>query len=294
MKNFKKAMKNFKKVRLSLGMKIIALLSCVALLSMGFASWWIVKLDTPSASSGSFEAYGVVTQEVTIGAFAFDNDTSTIKFGYPDGYTRTQSDWLIPQTTTATSTAPVQKEVLSTKVGIIISVNDNNADVEDASLSDLLNTATIDFTLGNESAFEKAVKDGYITLNVSYTVSDVTAENGKGSTSKLATEATTSYNFTADTENTGTKISMPISFANANVTKVYVELTITFGWGDHFAKDGANVNPYTFYNSKTSSDPIAEGSATKWADDAVTALGVIATLNSTSAFTITCNAPTLK
>ena len=35
-------------------------------------------------------------------------------------------------------------------------------------------------------------------------------------------------------------------------------ITVTFSWGSHFEKDGVAVNPYTYYNSKLYSVPLAD------------------------------------
>jgi hypothetical protein len=61
-----------KKMKFSLGMKIVSLLSCVALVSMGFASWWILKLpETDPYTNGSFTAYAVAEKNITIDNFVF-------------------------------------------------------------------------------------------------------------------------------------------------------------------------------------------------------------------------------
>jgi len=73
--------------------------------------------------------------------------------------------------------------------------------------------------------------------------------------------------------------------SNTDKTKVIYTISGTFGWGEHFNKE----NPYKYYNSKTSTGLISQEKTTTYADDASTALGVIAELDKIH-FTLTVKA----
>ena len=53
-----------RKGKFTLGMKIASILSCIALVSVGFASWWIIRLPSPETKGGSFEVYSVDEKKI--------------------------------------------------------------------------------------------------------------------------------------------------------------------------------------------------------------------------------------
>lgn len=256
MKNFKKAMKNFKKVRLSLGMKIIALLSCVALLSMGFASWWIVKLDTPTTSSGSFTAYDVIEKNINIGNFSFDKDTSLLSFGYA-GTPNPNNKWLQKDPAMGT-------ENLATTFTFDVSVTDNDTNASESNVNALINGVTMTITPDTslKTALDNAIDGKVITapsITYSYTGSDTLAS---------------SVVKTASYDKTTGKITLFIDLSKAADDSITVTIDFSIGWGDAFKDntEGATPeNPYKFYNEQTYSDTLA--------DDAIAKLTLVKALN---------------
>lgn len=251
-----------RKFKFSLGMKIASILSCIALVSVGFASWWIVKMPDPvTHSDGSFEVYAVTEKNVEITEFNLTNPT--IIFGKPET-TQTTADWLI-------ASSAVKDENLKATLTFKVSVKDGTTLSTESTVADMLSGITFKLTPPIAAKLETAINDGYITTpKVTYSTSGGTAKTGEGA-----------YEASKDA------IEFDIDLTGATVNEVTVTLEIVFGWGEHFDKDGTadsdatdNLNPYDFYNKYKYNEK---------ATDAKTALGVIDALTTDASAKYTIN-----
>ncbi len=258
--------------KFSLGIKIATILSCLALVSIGFASWWIVKMPDPVEKSGAFEVYKVDSKDVKIENVAFTNiagtdpatPSSNIIFGKKSGVTET---WLLADD-------DVKVENLTATLTFDVAVYDSYVEDGENTLSttskinDFVGSVDFDLeTTAGVDALQNAIAKGYITtptVSYSYTVGD---QEYKGEANYANGKAT---------------LSIPMTGAAKN--KVTVTVTFNFEWGEFFRVTGEdsqpqNLNPYEFYNSKEYSEETAEGSGTTWAAQAETVLGEIYKLN---------------
>lgn len=219
-------------MKFSLGMKIASLLSCVALVSMGFASWWIVQTPNEQFKEGDFTVYTVEEKHVTFSDFAITN--SAIVFGTPSDTTITK--WLIPSNT-------VQPQVLQTELSFTTTVTETtpNLDV-------LLDSINIEFDMSSIMAnFAAAITEGVLGTPV------LTASYALGN----STDYTDVTGITFDTTDYKTVITVP---AQANATmKIKVGLQFVWAYTDG---ENTNVNPYTYYNSQTYTTDLASAAAT--------------------------------
>lgn len=198
--------------KLSLGMKIASILACLALVSVGFASWWIVKLpETVTNNDGSFETYAVVDKEIQISTPTYDN--SLIVFGKPaSGTTR----WLSYDANT------VQAENLVSIMSFTVSIKDDTT----TTLNTFLNKIKIEFDPQDaNSVFDTAISNGSIAAPVV----EYKVDNG---------------NWTSAGAYTADKISFEIDAPAANTANV--QIRFTFDWGT--TCDGEN--PYTYFNGE--------------------------------------------
>lgn len=216
-----------KKMKFSLGMKIVSLLSCVALVSMGFASWWIVQTPEEQYREGDFTVYTVEEKHVTFSDVAITN--STIVFGTPTDTSITK--WLIPSPT-------VQTQVLQTELSFTTTVTETtpNLDV-------LLDSINIEFDMSSiMTNFAAAITEGVLgtpVLTASYALGD-------------STDYTDVTGITFDTTDYKTVITVP---AQANATmKIKVGLQFVWGYTD-------GKNPYTYYNAQTYTTGLASAAA---------------------------------
>lgn len=273
MKNFKKAMKNFKKVRLSLGMKIIALLSCVALLSMGFASWWIVRANTETAA-GAFTVYTVDEKNVQVTLqTGYDG---TVKFGAPASSTTAPNPnykWL---------KAPTGNDkVEDLSAGFVFEVL-LDQDTADATLDDLLTSVDITFSLGTaETAYEYAIAQKYLSAPVVKVYVDTESTSAPALTADTWGDAITSKTYS------DTAISASVAkdeFEGA--TTLWIKVEITFDWGI-WKEGGTSKNPYDYFNAQNPADfTDADSNGTPDGYEvAFTALDKIEDINASSATT---------
>ncbi|MBQ8879747.1 MAG: hypothetical protein IJY69_02765 [Clostridia bacterium] len=242
------------KRKFSLGVKIASILSCVAVLSVGFASWLIVNVPTETNDTiGSFEVYEVVDNSVTLsydwgadgaadkdGEGNYTDDATTaakIIFGKPASGSATNS-WL-------TAGADVQNEQLVSKVKVTVG---NYANLTDFTVTLAAPTAYTD--LGNKVA-TPAVR----YLNAAGTADADTDGDGKLSKTEL----------------------------DADGVKGTVVVELVFGWGAYFTQGGDIVNPFFFYNNQTYSAALAA--------DASATLGAIRTALNGQTYSVTfaCN-----
>ncbi len=133
-----------RKSRFSLSAKIASILACVAILSVGFASWWIVNLpETQKVESGSFTVYTVEEKNITISTATLN--PASIIFGYDATGT---TKWL-------GHSDDVAAESLSATLTFTVAVDDTGA-----KLSDFLDSVTIDLT--TSEAYNNLVTSGYV------------------------------------------------------------------------------------------------------------------------------------
>ncbi len=209
--------------KFSLGIKIISLLACVAIMSVGFASWLIIKMpETTTVDGGSFTVYEVEDKTVNFGTISWVNNKSAITFGKPAGYQAKAGDWLVPQ--------GLEDENLSATFYFDVTVNSGN-------LSDVVDKLTIQ--LGKNDALNTAITSNYVAAPTFKVYLDNTA--AATSASGLTATATGTYN----QDNTSVDVTM--SGASASKVRVFVE--ITFAWGSAFG--ATSTNPYTYYNALT-------------------------------------------
>ena len=264
-----------KKMKFSLGMKIASLLSCVALVSMGFASWWILKLpETPTTSQGSFTAYEVETKKIALSTPDFTGSNATLIFGKPSS--AVTEHWFRASTS-------VEKENLSATFKFTVSLKDVASEGGAETLSstskinDFLDNVTFEFAPDDDTATALAAvitganSQSYInapTVTWTYTV-------GGNTYTSDAEDTTLTYNTSTK------KISTEIDMTNAAANEVTVSVTIAFTWGAAFG----STNPYAFYNNDANKTYVA---AT--ANAAAAAMAKIADLSGSNNYDITLTA----
>lgn len=231
-----------RKFKFSLGMKIASILSCIALVSVGFASWWIVKLPTETkVEDGSFVAYTVVDKEILVSKPVFTDSISNIVFGKPT--TQGTTRWLSYDDKT------VQTESLQATMSFTVSVKNDTT----TPLNTFVNKIAIEFdpqttiTQDEETidVFDTAIKNGSIAAPV------IEYKVGDGEWTSAGTYSSDKLAFEIDAPDTNT----------ANV-----EIRFTFKWGS----DCGGENPYTYFNGKD-----AEGNLRTYEDHADTARSVL-------------------
>ncbi|MBQ7408519.1 MAG: hypothetical protein IJW13_04520 [Clostridia bacterium] len=82
-----------KKRKFALSLKIASLLSCIAILSVGFASWLVIRPVEDQIHQGTVTTATVSDENLTL-EFA-EADNAEIHFGYSNRET-TANDWLVP------------------------------------------------------------------------------------------------------------------------------------------------------------------------------------------------------
>lgn len=224
--------------KLSLGMKIASILACLAIVSVGFASWWIVNYPKPvEYTDGSFEVYGVETKNIY-----FDNmtwgtgkDDALIIFGYPTGAT-TNKGWFGYSKWTEQNTDGVKEEDMTAVFNFTLKMDD-----ESETINNYMDVVTVTFT---------PVYDGFAALvnDTKYIAAPVIEYSLDGGTSW---ETGATYNGGATTFDIETE-TMTGSFQN-------IKLRFTFGWGEYFNDETTqeNLNPFDFFNGQDYSVDLA-------------------------------------
>ena len=208
-----------RKHKFSLGIKIASILSCLALISVGFASWWIVKMPDAVTEDGSFTVYAVEEKNVEFNNVALAN--SEIVFGKVDGVTET---WLWAK--------DIAAENLKSTLTFDVDLKDGNTLSTTSKLSEMLEKVTLTVEPSAAAALEAAINANYIkNPTVSYTYTPAGGEEQTGNAF---------YNDTSD------KIEIAIPMTAATVNHVTVTVEIAFEWGSAFD----NKNPYEYYNEK--------------------------------------------
>lgn len=275
-----------RKFKFSLGMKIASILSCIALVSVGFASWWIVQMPDPvTYENGSFTVYTVDTKNVRIENFKVkDNTEASIIFGRTSGVTER---WLL-------SDSDDKEQNLKVTFTFDVNLYDNykegasdNKLTEGGNLSKFVGNIKLNFAPTVKTNLDAAIKAKYITAPV------ITYSYGSKT-------GNITYNPDA-TENT-----LDIDMSGATSNTQAVTLTIEFKWGETFDTNGTadtdlddNLNPYAFYNATTRNATGDSGVAKTgegatgnmtWAEHAAKALGDIHALGGEKAYTLTLTA----
>lgn len=224
---------------------LIAGLSSVTLVSVGFASWIISAGDTAEVT-GSISVDEVddsryliektVPNAPAVSYGENESPATSIVFGAPANST---TGWL-----TNNSSAKVN---LTATVTFYVANLTGKTKGTDYNIS-----GSIEATGEHKAAFEKAVSDKLvelpvITKNTSFTVHDDTTHDTK--------IGGTTYTFTM------------------------VTLELNFKWGTYFGKDAqdntTNTNPYVFYNAKEIDGYVNGVSGDTWGDDAKSKLDEI-------------------
>ena len=225
-----------KNKKLTLGIKIASILTCLAMTAIGFAAWIVVTLpEGPEAVQGSFEIYTVDTADVTVTP-SETNTLETIKFGKDPSAT---AKWFF---------APnVDDEVLSADFAFTVDV-----DSDELTLDNVLSAIEVTFTPTSamKAKFDAAITAKYITApTLTYTYGS--GENLKTGTATYdATEGTAKLT-----------INPP-----ATGTTVDVTVTVAFGWGEAFkatiGEVTKNWNPLVYFNNLEYSDTNATAAET--------------------------------
>lgn len=257
-----------RKGKFTLGMKIASILSCIALVSVGFASWWIVQLPDPvTYENGSFTVYTVDTKNVIIENFKVkDNTEANVIFGKTSGVTER---WLLAD-------EEVKAENLKVTFTFDVTLYDNydpeattNTPDTDGSLKNFVGNIKLDFAPTVETYLDSAIKEAkYITAPV------ITYSYGS-KTDKIT------YNPDAATN------TLDIDMSGATSYTQQVTLTVEFKWGEAFG----SKNPYEYFND-TSRNANGDSGVENytWAEYAYKALDDIHTLGENTKYNMTLTA----
>lgn len=248
-----------KKFKFSLGLKIATILSCVALVSMGFASWWIVKPPVNQTAEGSFEVYTVDTKNINISEPTFTN--SNIIFGkttFPAN--ATNHKWLI-------AGDDVKDENLKATMNFTVSVTDGDAATGTSNVADFLQNVKLTMTV--PEALQTAITNKYIDAANSKITYKTTGGTEKTDSAVI--------NGTADSVELLIDMSgaTKVNDEDAAVYSVGVEVTFEFAWGEKFHSE----NPYTYFNKQAYTGDLAT--------EAKGVLAELAKLSTTTKFEVT-------
>lgn len=233
-----------RKTHLGLSLKVISILSCVAILAVGFANWWIIQKPDATVSEGSFDVYAVSNKYINITATNKNNDStdnwlSNDKIVFGKSNTKKAGGTVAPSWLIATN---VGDAVLSTTLSFTLTLSDTassaSATSENAYLDDMISTVTITLTpaaaTSEQISLASAVSGNYLATP------SVSAKYGASSdsvSSSLTNTASTVYN-----TSTG---AITMTFAvPADVKQIFVNVVFSFDWGTKFGGE----NPFVYYN----------------------------------------------
>ncbi len=236
-----------KKLKFSLGLKIASILSCLALVSIGFASWWIVKPPETKTTEGSFEVYAVSTKDITISAPEFAEGKADIIFGkadFPEG--QTNHKWLLA--------TDVGDENLTATMTFTVSVTDGGKSTGTSNVYDFLKEVKLTMTV--PAALKTALTGEYVDATqskITYTTVGGTEKSGE-----------VAIDGTKDTVELLIDMSGATA-ANDEAPVVYsVDVTVTFAfaWGEQFPSssedpDAYGENPYIYFNKQAYTEDLA-------------------------------------
>ena len=218
-----------RKFKFSLGMKIASILSCIALVSVGFASWWIVQLPQTTTKHGSFEVYEVETKQIKFNDIKFVNeagaaDDANITFGYPSA--TVQDPWVGYDST------KMAAEDLEAIMQFTVALSSST---QNDKISNYMSKVNIDLTIPDaykDRIVNTSAKTGYVAVPV------------------ISYRLGTSGNWTSTTPDVdGAKYSIQID-APQNESQI-VQVKFEFGWSYYYSENGDTVitkNPYTYFN----------------------------------------------
>ena len=252
-----------KTTKFSLGFKIVSILACLTLVSVGFASWWIIKPPAQQTAEGSFEVYAVSTKNIAISAPTFEDVTldlngadqtvssSKIIFGKADFPTdATNHKWLLVG-------ADVYDENLTATMNFNVSVKDGSSDTSTTNLAELLESVKL--TMVIPTNLKTAITNGYITSKIAYTTTNGTTKQGE-----------VAIDGTKDSVELVIDMSGAVGVGDAIVNSVDVEVTFEFDWGTKFHGE----NPYTYFNKSAYTETLAA--------EAADVLGTLTNLNAST------------
>ena len=206
-----------RKTHLGLSLKVISILSCVAILAVGFANWWIIKVNNPTPEvTGSFEVYTVEEKEITIRSSITN---ANIIYGIPENYGSITSKWLVANNV-GSGNGQMKTENLQATLTITVSADSGIAlnSILDTLTITLASNANLNSVAPENVAAPKIYKDSVADANLKATYDET-----KGATITVSNAELGSSN---------------------TVTLTYI---IQFGWGS--ITNGQN--PYAYYNSST-------------------------------------------
>ena len=256
-------MKKFKSF--SLGIKIACILSCVALLSVGFAAWWIIQPPETKTASGSFVVSTVETKGITVTptiatSVTEGDNAGKIIFGKPTD-SDTTATWLLPEGDMAT-------EVLTATLKIAVEVTGNTNDTKKANINDLVNSVVI--TLQLPDAYETAIENNYLAAP---TIGTVKCGETTLNKADALTPTASTYVISGAYDNTnGLTLTLPVSAVESATYTV----DLVFDWGSLTE----NNNPFDFYNNGKGYDAKRDGSEDTYAEEADALLTAVAGLSS--------------
>ena len=252
-------MKKGRKIKFTLGMKIASILCCVALVSVGFAAWWIVEFPVAqSTTAGNFTVYSVTNKKIVIQNMKFLDDANdedptditpenkdtqiadaAIVYGKPSNAdksayfenatpAKTNYGWL-------GTTIDVLEEDLTSILQFDVAITDGKAD------GDTVASFITDITIALDAA-------------------DIFATIGKGvAAPKMSYRVGTSGDFTGEktyatgTENAPLAITINKSAFESGST-VTVQVKFDFGWSYTSNGQPVTLNPYLHYNANAYGD----------------------------------------
>ena len=236
-----------RKGKFTLGMKIASILSCLALVSVGFASWWIVQYPTETTTTqGNFDVYTVGTKKVEIGKPTFTPEAdANIVFGkqLKDGSGKdVVPTWLLAD--------DVAEQNLDAQFTFIVSMKDvkdgdNGQPIESASTEPLNKYLseikfTLDDVIGSATNAVATPIDIQGAVQKGYLKEPVLTYSYKNTSTSAELKADTTHNW----ENG--KFDFSIDTSAANCSSITVTVTVKFDWGTAFNE----TNPYVYYNAQ--------------------------------------------
>ena len=201
-----------RKQKFTFGVKLISILSCLALISVGFASWWIVTTpEEPITEQGSFAVYAVETKNVTISAAFADENDAKISFGKDTAYTPTNK-WL--------GASDDVIENLDTTLNVTVQIDDGTTKI-----GTVLKTVTVELTLDETTAAAVTAGTYIAPPTLTYTPTGGSAQTAVYNDTKKA-------------------YVLEIDVSSLDVNSNVFAVNIAFDWGTAFG----GKNPYEYYD----------------------------------------------
>ena len=254
-------MKKGRKIKFTLGMKIASILCCVALVSVGFAAWWIVEFPVAqSTTAGNFTVYSVTNKKIVIQNMKFLDDANdenptditpenkdtqiddaAIVYGKPSDADKSayfenatpakiNYGWL-------GTTIDVLEEDLTSILQFDVAITDGKADGD--TVASFITNITI--ALDADDIFA-TIGNGVAAPKMSYRI---------GSSGDFAGEIT--YAVNPEAGNVPLELSIP-STAFSTGDSVTVQVKFDFGWSYTSNGQPVTINPYLHYNANAYGD----------------------------------------